>query len=949
MNITSLEWTEFDGNGDAPLPLDGGCIEKFEDTIYYIGQSESKKNNGIYKYSIFNQTWEFVKVSGKFTKRAYHKTALIGNEIYVIAGRNTDSFNNVKDIVKLNISASDLEWKTVKSIPEDFVSDSFGITIKGNTIFVFGGYKTQYGQLTNHLYLFQTENSTLTTLSNDFLCPPARYFHSMNLISGEFYVFGGRNYDTVFNDLWKFNPETSTWTSIQTIGIIPSARYAFAAKSQGDALAIWGGENKIGLLNDMYIYNSLKNSWELIVPESTILPNPAIGACLVMSIPKIYIYGGATASGLNNELWEFNLWTNEYVKLSSDKPVSFATCELENYYFYVIFGSEGQGYPKGVARKYSLEDDVWTTHYKFKDFRVGSVEGIQIFINGNILKIGGQVYEFLPSNEIFYFAESGSEHYLGNISQSIYRAAYVYYGSLLYIFGGGVASGYSLRLSISNSNLLVLSIPEIMSAGDLDFECSPGTESSKSKCEICKAGSYSEGISNSSCILCSEGTYNSKNGGTSNRQCYPCDNNFYNSQKGQVYCVNCPTGYECPTGSSKPLDLLIENKVKSKQPKMYEPNDASEKIFNFQLTVGLTFFGLILGFLSFTKTREFLIKLDLYSDLHNFILNQPMYLITNKFGGVFSLIFICLAIILFGTTIINYNDSNILETKGLVPKVVLDYEVDDYVADEFIVIVQFIRYGDKCKKEFIDYTPSSISYASDSIVFELVNDTCVITIKYKSCVLSTGASITLTSKEKLCYSSGIYVNVTSSSSIPKEISSILTVLKPTVNYVFIGTKPSKFFFTMTPSLFRSDSNKWPKKLTGYHVSSENLPISGSEHESKDLAIASQLKLLISMDLSISGLFTKRSLIRDLGILFSSLIGSIFGVMGAVGGGMALLEKRSGKFREKLKKKKDFCSVADRRKAIENEILDQEEDSKGIIENEELDSERFIESPRNNRI
>ena len=933
------------------MPLDGGCIEKFEDSIYYIGQTDSKKNknDGIYKYSLSNQTWEFVKVSGMYTRRVYHRTALIGDEIYVVGGRSVEAFDNVKDVVRLNVSASELEWVTVETISEKLVSDSFGITTKGSTIFVFGGYKTQHGQLTNLLYQFETENSKFEILSNDFLSPPARYFHSMNLISGEFYVFGGRNYDTVFSDLWKFNPEASTWAPVQTIGKIPPARYAFAAKSQGDALAIWGGQNKIGLLNDMYIYNSLKNSWLLIEPKTITLPKPAFGACLAISIPKVYLYGGITASGINNELWEFDMWTGKYIKLSSDEPVSFATCELEDDFFYVIFGSQGQGFPKGVVRKYDLKGNKWTNHLEVRDFRFGSVDGIEIYFSGKVLKIGGQIFQDIPKNDIFYFTEKGSGQQLGNISLSVYRAAYVYYQSLIYIFGGGVASGNSLRLGISTSNLLVLSMPEIMSAADLGFECSPGTEPLNSECVICKAGSYSEGISNSTCVLCQEGTYNSKSGGTSNRQCYPCENNFYNSQKGQVYCVDCPTGYECPTGSSKPLDLLIENDVKSIQPKMFDPKDVSEAVFNFQLTVGLIFFGLIVGFFLFAKTRKFLIKLDFYSDLHNFQLDQPMYLISNKFGGVFSMVFICLAIILFVSTIINYRDNNILETKGLVPKVVLDYEVDDYVADDLTVVVKFIRYGDKCEKKLIDYDKQSISYKSESVTFELVNDTCVASIKYKSCVLSTGASITLTSKEKLCYTSGIYVKVESNSSIPEEPSSILTVLKPSVNYVFIGTEPSKFFFTMTPSLFRSESDRWPSNLTGYHVSSENLPIPGSEHESKDLAIASQLKVLISMDLSISGLFTKRSLIRDLSLLFSSLIGSIFGVMGAVGGGMAFLEKRLGKFRQNLKKKKGFRSVSDRRKEIENEVLNQEGDLKDDIDNGELDSASCRESNMINRI
>lgn len=905
---------------------------------------------GLYRYNLNNQTWEFQQVNGKIAGRKYHKSALIGNELFIIFGRELEGAKNVPSIVKVRLNETDLKWETVFEDTSEFAADSLGVTVVENKIIGFGGFSSNIGDFTNHLFMFDTENMTFASLSENFLSPPSRYYHSMSLISGEFYVFGGRNQDTIFSDFWKFSPETRIWTPVETSGIAPSARYAFASMSRGDALAIWGGQGDIGLLNDMYIYNSLKKSWQLIEPTSTTLPKPAKGACLVINIPKIYIYGGNTLSGPNNELWVFNLWTNEYIHLSSDVAVSFPTCELDNEFFYVIFGSKGQGFPMYAVRKYELSTKEWTTHSYIKDISSGTIEGLQLFVNGDVLKIGGQIQDHLPNSEIYYLNKNGTGTVLGNIPESPYRAAYVYHLSSFYIYGGGEVVGENLRLGVSSGRLLKLSMREIMEAGNYNYECSRGSEATDIGCELCKAGSYSEGITNTSCTLCPEGTYSPNSGGTYNRQCYPCDNNYYNPDKGQVYCVDCPTGYECPTGSIKPLDLLIENNVYSIQPKLYNPNSVSQKIFNFELSVGIIFLGIILILFFFYKTRTLLTKIDLYTELHNYEVDRPMYLINNKFGGVFSLVFICLAVILFGITLINYKENNILETKGLVPKVVLDYEVDEYAADKFFVIVQFIRYGDKCLNESIDYFTSSMKAKKESITFELVGDTCVATFEYDSCVLSTGASLTIALKEKLCYSSGIYVNISSSSSIPNEISSILTIIKPSGNNVFIGTDPSYFYFTLTPSLFISESNKWPHNITGYHISSINLPVAGSEHESRDLAIASQLKVIISMDLSISGLLTKRSLIQDLGILFSSLIGSIFGVMGGVGGGMAFLEKRLGKFRKYLKQRKDFNKVSEARKNIQNEIRDKDKVAKNYIPSEEMNSENLFDSPRiTNRI
>jgi len=65
--------------------------------------------------------------------------------------------------------------------------------------------------------------------------------------------------------------------------------------------------------------------------------------------------------------------------------------------------------------------------------------------------------------------------------------------------------------------------------------------------------------------------------------------------------------------------------------------------------------------------------------------------------------------------------------------------------------------------------------------------------------------------------------------------------------------------------------------------------------------------------------------------------------------MAFLEKRLGKFRQNLKKKKGFRSVSDRRKEIENEVLNQEGDLKDDIDNGELDSASCREINMINRI
>jgi hypothetical protein len=77
------------------------------------------------------------------------------------------------------------------------------------------------------------------------------------------------------------------------------------------------------------------------------------------------------------------------------------------------------------------------------------------------------------------------------------------------------------------------------------------------------------------------------------------------------------------------------------------------------------------------------------------------------------------------------------------------------------------------------------------------------------------------------------VNITSDSSIPGKTSSIFVFQQPSsTSEVFRGFKPSQFEFVMNPSLFLSESTKWPSKLTGYHISDSGSHSLGSTYSQK---------------------------------------------------------------------------------------------------------------------
>ena len=329
------------------------------------------------------------------------------------------------------------------------------------------------------------------------------------------------------------------------------------------------------------------------------------------------------------------------------------------------------------------------------------------------------------------------------------------------------------------------------------------------------------------------------------------------------------------------------------------------------------------------RIRNKLDVLDLYPALHNHIVKTVMMLDNTLLGGFFSLVFITLAMIIIGASIITYQLDNIQETKALVPLVILESEVAEFVASDVDIYASFLRYGDSCVNStggcsaLIFVTFQNVNYNSTSYSCTLVDKTCMISVICVACVFDAGSMLTMILTEKLSYATGIYVNVSSTSSIPGKRSSVLNDLYPNTGYMFIGSTPSEFFFLMTPSLFESQSSQWPAKDTGYHVSVESNSVVGSQYISLDLPITSQLQLNIHLDKSTDGLFTSRVLKQSLIFVLSSLLGSVFGIMGAVGAAMKFIEGRLLKRKNQKDNVKKLDCLVGKRKRIKDCVTKEE--------------------------
>jgi len=180
---------------------------------------------------------------------------------------------------------------------------------------------------------------------------------------GNFWLFGGRTTNsstynnTYYNSLWRYNPVTNEWSwmsgdsfsnSSGTYGTqgtpsptnVPGARSgAISWTDNNGSLWLFGGygydvNGNKGTLNDLWKYNPTINEWVWMKGSNTASPmgvygtkgvsaaannpQPRNGSCAWKDdAGNLWLFGGIKSGSLN-DLWKYDLTTNEWTWISGD-------------------------------------------------------------------------------------------------------------------------------------------------------------------------------------------------------------------------------------------------------------------------------------------------------------------------------------------------------------------------------------------------------------------------------------------------------------------------------------------------------------------------------------------------------------------------------------------------------------------------------------------------------
>lgn len=489
--------------------------------------------------------------------------------------------------------------------------------------------------------------------------------------------------------MWRFDLDIEEWNPVPIQSTtVPPPRSEFAHSRVEEIIIMFGGKGDTGLLNDLYTYNLRNKEWALINHESTKMPTSRRGACLAAVEGISLIFGGITSAGYSNELWKFD-WSSKTYKLlysgNTVPPAAFTKCQIsydseDNMMFIVYSGETPSQIPLTEVYSYNLATSNWTYKENSLFYTIANSKTAAFLINDKIIRAGGSDNGYGSERDIsIYDTNTGAIHFAGNLPYNTYSAASVFYRDKIYIHGGGDSYGTLLLEDIVKNDLIVIDLNT-----NCDEEnnvcilyCSKGSYSNQGECDVCPEGSYSDTVGSNYCELCPKGYYSNIKGADSSGVCSKCSDGYFNDKEGQSRCLECSISLECPADYEKEkIDRYV-----SEQPELYEDEydmlNTSSTYFNILIAIILCISIPIL--MSFNKTRKIVRSLDLYKLEHNYEVDKVMYIRTTLLGGLFSIVFLFVALSIIFSTSMSFAFNNVVETKALVPMVALEQEYGDVI------------------------------------------------------------------------------------------------------------------------------------------------------------------------------------------------------------------------------------------------------------------------------
>ncbi|KAJ5072581.1 hypothetical protein M0811_01596 [Anaeramoeba ignava] len=219
-------------------------------------------------------------------------------------------------------------WKEIQTTGEiPLVTNYHTSAVINNYMWVFGGFQRGHG--TRDLSCLNLNTFEWKSIKyNTFLektrrnanigWPSARYHHACTVANNNLFIFGGLDGKKYYNDLWKFDPETEGFEKLSD-NIGPCGRDCHSLVSYKNNLYVFGGvQDKSKLLNDLWQYNLETNEWFELKPLGE-KPCPRHFHTGVVIGSFMYVFGGSNGQVRLNDHFIYEFETNTWISIANSK------------------------------------------------------------------------------------------------------------------------------------------------------------------------------------------------------------------------------------------------------------------------------------------------------------------------------------------------------------------------------------------------------------------------------------------------------------------------------------------------------------------------------------------------------------------------------------------------------------------------------------------------------
>lgn len=659
--------------------------------IWESVKNADSESPSLYKYDLISSTWSIIQISGPSPDYLQaHGQCVYNQSLYLIHGYYTYKGYHSTKIYSVDLDSYDKSWEVFESAAGDLKSGAYGFICNQYNLYIFGEFT--FEGLRNQLikFPFTSNEGGVTNLSNAMTVPTPRQGHSMEVYDDKLYILGGRDREGKdLIDIYTYDLKTEQWNPLIFKSTdAPSPRSEFAHTRMGEIFIIFGGTSNSNLLGDMHYFNMRTSEWKAVETKSNDRPTTRKGSCMAAVGNYIFIFGGVTIKGYSDELWMFDSGLSKYtlLKPSGNVPMSAkggcrAYFEGEETVFETYLAETIAKLSTSSIYKFKLSENSWSSIELKSPDSTKIPTGITLYLQDTLLVAGGGTWKYFVYDELYvYDSKTHSTRKLDQIlPHNVYNAASVYYKNKLYIHGGG-ASFKNLPLTdIPLNYLIVIDLDDDCSVNPqlCKEKCSAGTYYNSLECLPCPEGSYQDQLDTKECKKCPQGFYSDTEGADSFRFCKPCPQGTFNRVEGETMCFDCPRGSKCSLNEVESEELYsnVDN-ISFYQPAIYQTKEDEVESYSFisYLAITSTMTLLLIFLLSFLRTRDMILKVDLYTFQHNFDPDTTLELKKTTLGGAASCIFFGVAAMVIVNISLNYSLDNITEIKALVPLVSLEEE-----------------------------------------------------------------------------------------------------------------------------------------------------------------------------------------------------------------------------------------------------------------------------------